>query len=749
MAKPDQTYQEHIENVYQAWKVVMASSQGMLKRLSTLLKFDLDEFREKSLLTAVLHDIGKINEAFIEYMENVRMGKKFNSEKNYRHELLSLPFIQKATMSKGGTIPLFPFEALTIASHHKGLDSDFTSFDRERVKGNQPVCPDDGLAMAIRLAEDILRREGYQLPPLKPELSKYPAFTLLVKLISCIPLFMERYNPHTIRTLYILYKGILHYADWIGSSEDKLNQKIGITSQDVVNEIKKRCIKKDIPFKDIREFQKKVASTKGNLIAVAPTGSGKTEASIMWALNNMEHEDCNKILYLLPTMATANSIWDRLNKLFGTESTGLTHSSAQLMFTHEKNEADEEVTKEERKILFDRSFMRSVTVGTIDQLLNTGFHSKHWTVKEFSALNSVIILDEIHAYDGWTMGLIHSSIEHFSHLGVKFLFMSATMPPHLMNMLRKIIPDISIIQDEELLEETRSNYFVKDSFIEEDENAIRKAVEDGRKVLVVINTVDKCQQLAKQLQDLNPICYHSRFILKDRKKKEKLIEMLQKRDQDSNQKGGLVIATQVLEVALDIDFDWLFTECAPPDALAQRAGRVNRYRDPKRDSRIYIYKPSLQTEKLYNPLNDPHLLKRTYDSFREYQGRLKEKDLLAIIKKVYKEYDLYNSDAFKDAIEQYKESQRNRSYILDNRKENNDQEVTRKSKYETVTVIPYCFFDEIKKCEVSERIWYEVKVPYWYYRMNRKEDNGIPFCDMVYDSMLGGQLEPDRSTTML
>ncbi|MGI6537492.1 MAG: hypothetical protein ACOX22_03995 [Caldicoprobacterales bacterium] len=40
------------------------------------------------------------------------------------------------------------------------------------------------------------------------------------------------------------------------------------------------------------------------------------------------------------------------------------------------------------------------------------------------------------------------------------------------------------------------------------------------------------------------------------------------------------MATQVVKVSLDIDFDWLFTECAPHDAIAQRAGRINRYRDP-------------------------------------------------------------------------------------------------------------------------------------------------------------------------
>jgi len=121
-------------------------------------------------------------------------------------------------------------------------------------------------------------------------------------------------------------------------------------------------------------------------------------------------------------------------------------------------------------------------------------------------------------------------------------------------------------------------------------------VKEGRRVLIVVNTPDCCQKLSKQFSHLEPICYHSRFIFRDRKLIEERIESAQ-----------FVIATQVVEVSLDVDFDWLFTECAPPDAIAQRAGRVNRYRDPSQDSRVYLFRASEKAGRIYNPINDPSL----------------------------------------------------------------------------------------------------------------------------------------------
>jgi len=342
-------------------------------------------------------------------------------------------------------------------------------------------------------------------------------------------------------------------------------------------------------------------------------------------------------------------------------------------------------------------------------------------------------MDEIHAYDGWTLDLIISTIKHFSSLGTRFMLMSATLPIMLQEFLRNELQTETIIKEETLLNAKRSKYFVKDALIEDYLEGIEKAVSEGRKVLVVVNTVALCQALSQRLSKLSPICYHSQFILKDRKTIEEKLS-------DSN----FVIATQVVEVSLDLDFDWLFTECAPPDAIAQRAGRVNRYRNPQKDSRVYLFKASEKAGKIYNPITDPMLFSRSFAAFTEVPEDVSEKDLVGLVNRVYKGHIIEESEPFKDGVQQYRLSQNNRNMIFDSRRREDKQEVTRLAKYETISVIPKCFKDEVLLLKPSERRWFEVKLPVWYVLKNKEEVKGITFCDVEYDSKLGTIFKKDE-----
>ena len=255
---------------------------------------------------------------------------------------------------------------------------------------------------------------------------------------------------------------------------------------------------------------------------------------------------------------------------------------------------------------------------------------------------------------------------------------------------------------------------------------------------MVVNTVEKCQSLAKEFQDFNVLCYHSRFIARDRKAIEEKLD-----------DARIVVATQIVEVSLDIDFDWLFTECAPPDALAQRAGRVNRRRDPNRDSRIFIYKADTKSEKVYNPINAPNLLEESFGQFQAANSDISEEDLLMIVESVYKNHPVEERKGYNDALSQYTESQKTRLAILDNVSPRDELEQTRMSKYETINVIPYCFFSEIQKCSPKERKWYEVKIPYWYARNHSRPHEGILFCDLTYDRKHGVFLRPEDKSCLL
>jgi CRISPR-associated endonuclease/helicase Cas3 len=487
--------------------------------------------------------------------------------------------------------------------------------------------------------------------------------------------------------IYSLYKAILHYADWHASSKIPINYSLKYDNIDIHLEIEKRCVGKNIKFDELRSFQKECGSILGNVITIAPCGSGKTEASILWALDNLEDMKEGKLIYLLPTMVTANSIYRRLEDYFGKGNVGLSHSTASIMFEDDDEEYHEKDSRQEtRNVVFDKSFIKPATVATIDQLLLAGFNTGKWCLIEANAANSVIVIDEIHSYDPWTLGLIVESIKHFSRLGTRFMLMSATMPGYLTKLFSDVIPNVKIVRDNTLSNVSRNRYKTLDKYIEEAIPDIEKSVKMGLKTLVILNTVSKCQELYNKLEYLKPICYHAKFVLNDRFEKEEIIELIDRNKYESK----LLIATQVVEVSLDnIDFDNTFTECAPPDALVQRFGRNNR-RGTKSNSNVNIYKASDKSKRIYDPDNDGLLL-RTFDAFKNSQENLTEKDLINIVENVYSEIEIEKSQNFIDATCQYARTQERLMGIFDNIEKEDKDDITRKARYLQVPVIPTIF----------------------------------------------------------
>lgn len=566
-AKPNQTYAEHVFAAYTAWQATIEGKRPLIRRLSEQHGFEEELFLQRSLFTVVLHDIGKNILPFQRMMRLIRSGRRPAWNENYRHELVSYSVMLRGSVAldrQDGpllNVPM-PLDALAVLGHHKRLNPDLQSFERELTLPPPKLC-EEGIQDALDLAAALFEREGYRFPSLAlKNLNPVREVRGLIGTEGVLPRFYEQFaDPAALRETYAMLKAILHYADWYGSAEKPVKYALSTGSTELRSRIAERCHERNIPFTGFLPFQKACASTSGHCIAIAPTGSGKTEGSLLWALHNIAEMGGGKLIYLLPTMVTANSIYRRLEEYFGKGNVGVSHSTASLLFLGEED------TPAARDALFDRSFIQPATVATVDQLLTAGFNTGRWALVEANAANSVIVIDEIHAYDPWTLALILRSIEHFARLGARFMLMSATMPEYLLGLLQTALPGATVVRDASLLASARNTFEVVDAEIEEMTDRIEEAVCAGRKTLVVVNSVGKCQDLTRTFADLDPICYHSKFTLQDRTEKEKAIDS-----------SSFLIATQVVEVSLDIDFDLMFTECAPPDALVQRAGRVNRRR---------------------------------------------------------------------------------------------------------------------------------------------------------------------------
>jgi len=751
-AKQDQSYDDHIFQVYQTWKSVIHTFDPTIECFCRTSNIDKYKFYYHSLVTILLHDIGKMLVSFQEMMEAKAKGKKYDYEKNYRHELASVGFLYywHIIQSKNDNQFIhFPIEALSVAGHHKILETDYHSFQKEFLRAeSKQIYLQEGLNHAIQLTNQILNEEGYD--GIQFDIEK-TIRNSGIKYLSTIFNKVRDYPDHSLlRECYTLFKGILHYADWIASSDSFAHFKISYQNNEYEKMIRGRLIEKlrkknkDVKQLDFKwsNFQKECEITDQNLIAIAPTGSGKTEASLLWACHNLNQLAGGKIIYLLPTMVTANSIFERCSDFFGNESTGLTHSTASF---HLEEIEDQDTMEQKRNFLFDKTFMRPITVATVDQILTNGWNVGKWIVKELGLRQAAIIIDEIHSYDAWTLGLIVQTLKTLKSYKAKIMLMSATLPQNLIKLFQKELGNFKLIEDAELLNQSRSTYHIKDKYLEDDfdfiDNYLKK---ENLKILIILNTVNQVQKIAEKIiqQDYkNVLCYHSKFINKDRNEKEAIIIS---HDPEIQKRSRILVATQVVEVSLDIDYDVMFTECAPPDALVQRAGRINRRRRKNIQSEIYIYKAKDISKIFYDQDNDG-LLEQTWQIFNKKSGqKLTENDLKTIVNEVYKDYKPEQSALFSEASSTYQREQQRLLGVFDNIFEKSMNKLTtRKIDYLQLSVIPDKFYEEVISLPLKKQIEYEVNVPTWYASKHINKSlrlDWIPLCYMDYDPTYGVRL---------
>jgi CRISPR-associated endonuclease/helicase Cas3 len=720
----------HTENVIEVW-------QKLKKRYETILNKN-EDFWGKSFLSVLYHDFGKVTQNF----QLVIQGKKEFDQNYIRHEFVSGVLLYYTNVSD---YEINPFSLLAVFSHHIPL--------------TDSLFQDDGLADITALKEDMeevfqnfnvkLQNQGYR--KLNAKIIPY-GLNRFRKMDSGLAgiygdfekffkVFKRSYHQVEHRHEYILYKALLNISDWTASGHSKLPANYSYT----VNHLRDRIVSKlleenktDVADKFcFRKFQLN-SLVSGNVLAVAPTGSGKTEASLIWASQKPEY---SKILYLLPTRITSNAIYERLKRYFDSANTAVVHSSALLY----RKEIEDDNSYQKTEYLKDKTFFRSITVCTVDQVLTQGFNLGYWEIKTFHLLNARIIIDEIHLYQPFTLGLIISTIEYLQkYFGAQFFIMTATMPSKLKNLLLKTlsVDQTTIIQDVELLNEARNHFEVREYPIDELDLEIKEASKAHKKVLIVVNTVDEAIRIFERYKRFSEysICFHSRFIQKDRFDKEQ--EILER------EKEGLpilLVATQVVEVSLDIDFDILFTENAPIDSIIQRAGRINRKRT-KSNSKVIVFRHQPVSEELI--YNQGDILTKTFEVLRRENSRkLTENILNELVDEVYEKFDVDTNPSFIQGRKDYFKIQEKLHFVKDNVEP--DKIFTREG-LDSINVIPACFEEGLKDKSAEEKTKYELSIrrtrKYIARYYQDKKHNWFTYIDADYDSLTGLKFRTKENT---
>jgi CRISPR-associated endonuclease/helicase Cas3 len=336
--------------------------------------------------------------------------------------------------------------------------------------------------------------------------------------------------------------------------------------------------------------QRESAACSGDCaMLAAPTGSGKTEAALFWAVGDGTRP-VPRIFYALPYQASMNAMYDRLGLpgYFGQEQVGLQHGRAlqalyqRLMNSEVGPKTAVQMAKQQQNLT--KLHASPVKVFSPYQMLKAAYGIKGFEGMLTDYAQAAFIFDEIHAYEPARLAVILGMVKHLrEHFGARFFIMSATFP----RIIQALLADALAIREPIMAEQALFEQFCRHRLVLLDGelltdgiSRIVKEVQQGKSVLVCCNTVRRAQEVRAALLVALPAnqveVIHSRYTLRDRLARETAIRARCKLGTAHN--ALALVATQVVEVSLNIDLDTIYTDPAPLDALIQRFGRVNRAR---------------------------------------------------------------------------------------------------------------------------------------------------------------------------
>ncbi|KXS44424.1 MAG: CRISPR-associated helicase Cas3 [Methanolobus sp. T82-4] len=659
------------------------------------------------------HDFGKSAVGFQKVLDD-------NREKwPYRHEILSVPFVNYL---KGGNLD---FIKALVLTHHKDVNQLFSFIEDEYFIGTTYKERLEEIEPNLNELNKILKKYpeiSHDVLGIKSEIDLNHKISKDKSDWEDVLLLIE--NGVFQSKCGIFGKGLVNSCDYLASSGIKKVLK------------PLPCLENVYDFKSFTSVQKICHNIKGNGIVISPTGSGKTEASLFWATNNLDLTCGNRIFYILPYTASINAMYKRLlsdfEQYFSDDGcVSLLHGKAPyfLYKMYEKNQFLQMKN-------ISKKIYSPYKVTTPFQCLKHFFSLKGYEMGLLEMSRARFIFDEIHAYDARTAGLISSMCEYLvEELDANVLIMSATLPDFLKNIFEEIlgVHETINMDSKELHNYTRHKCKIIDGDIIDNINLIVNRLKNKEKVLVVCNTVNRAQEIYKLLEGIvdNSALLHGKFILKDRESIEKNLDNL-----------SLLVGTQVIEVSLDMDYDVCFSEPAPIDALLQRFGRVNRRKNSaglplKGICDVFIFSKGSENDHF---IYESQAVERTLEVLNDIDLLIEEKLYNAI-------NDVY-VNGFGEATNEFKNAKRLFKYIKDNIKpfyNSNRKESDFYNLFNSIEVVPEKYQNEYLSCIEENRIFdsmqYCLQLTNGQYHKLLKEgrinfDTHL-FVNAKYDSKLG------------
>ncbi|MGB9499439.1 MAG: CRISPR-associated helicase Cas3' [Dissulfuribacterales bacterium] len=659
----------HCLDVAAVGQVLISRNTSLQKKLAKMTGLSERTSTDLSLFFLALHDLGKFSESFQLLYSELR--KKFHRDagaRQYTHRHDTLGFIvwneiwrscdpvfdnQPGSKSFRSIKKYFKLWHQTVSGHHG--EPPFLS------DGSRPFYPDNYFApVDIEAVRKFIKAAS-------------GLFLKNIKLADCLFELKEALEKFKKASWWIA--GFTTICDWIGSDTTyftymNLEKPLGlgeywknIALKKAAEAVEKSGIlpSSPRPYQGIQDIFKHVekptplqAYCENCSILDGPqlfiiedaTGSGKTEAALTLVHRFISKNTADGFYIGLPTMATANAMFDRMAKAYGRLYSPDQHPS--LILAHgarhlseqfrtsicDHNSSDSDYSQNDLSAssqcsawLADsgkKATLADVGIGTIDQALLGILPARHQSLRLIGLLRKVLVVDEVHAYDSYMQSLLVALLRFQATIGGSVILLSATLPQKMREDLANaylnalgsekkyltskdcypLVTKIAARETEEKSLDTRRecarNLSVKLLHEEKDVfDLIRDAEDKGNCVCWVRNTVADARNAYARLKNLYNIneeniqLFHSRFTLYDRLNIEnQVLDNFNKESEKDKRHGKILIATQVVEQSLDLDFDVMVSDLAPIDLLIQRAGRLHRHQRPGRDAPIFhVYGP--------------------------------------------------------------------------------------------------------------------------------------------------------------
>ena len=617
-AKPNKSIIEHTNDLLDVLEILWNLGYIKEERIYELIQ-----------KACIYHDIGKINKEFQKRVKN--KGIKFDENKEVAHNVLSLYFIDE---SKFNNKEDYLIVSNAVVNHHDYCD----------------------IGLAIREKSDIIENllEGLDHKKVKK---------VIPAKIASISQDIDA----------IKIKGYLHKCDYSASSGYTAEYENNFLEKSLENVLNKwKLDNQDASWNELQQYC--IENKNENIMAIAQTGMGKTEAGLLWISDN-------KGFFILPIRTAINAIYDRTKKYISScggnleEQLGLLHSSSleYLLLQSEDDkydDKDEYIDKKEDKEIIEyekiaKQLSLPINVSTIDQLFDFVYKYPAYELKLTTLSYSKIVIDEIQMYGPDLLAYLVYGLERIVEQGGKVAILTATLPPFVKELLSKSIK-FKIKEDGFTDNSKRHNLKILDKRIDSNDicNKYREneKLNKSNKILVVCNSITQAQNLYEEISDIlgnkNLHILHSKFIKGQRLSKESEIIEFGKtyKDNKSNEldkQSGIWISTSIVEASLDIDFDYLFTELQDLNSLFQRLGRCNR--KGKKDSsenNCYIYTQIDERSFINGDRGyiDKDIFELSKEAISLWEGQISEKEKIELINKYLTMDKIKNSNY----ITQYK-----------------------------------------------------------------------------------------------